>query len=304
MIEKTTVGVIVGRFQVPTLHEAHLELIRSVCDRHMKVIVFLGLSPVVCTTNNPLDFEARKQMLLSSFPDINVLYIKDIPSDEKWSKKLDEQIEDLISPNQKPILYGSRDSFIEHYAGKYETEELESKSFVSGTQIRREISAKVKSSSDFRNGVIWAVYNQYPTVFTTVDVAILDNLEDPSKVLLGRKPMESKFRFIGGFSTPGSKTFEEDARREVIEETGGIEIQGMEYICTSFIEDWRYMNESSKIKTIFYKTQYIFGRPEGSDDIAEVRWFDIKDLTGCDIMKCHHILFVMLMENIGKDEPK
>jgi bifunctional NMN adenylyltransferase/nudix hydrolase len=62
------VGVIVGRFQVPELHDAHKDLIETVCDKHDKVIIFLGLSPLMVTRENPLDFESRKQMILESSP--------------------------------------------------------------------------------------------------------------------------------------------------------------------------------------------------------------------------------------------
>ena len=62
------VGVIVGRFQVPELHPGHIDLIQTVCDAHDKVVIFLGLSPLMVTRENPLDFESRKQMILAKFP--------------------------------------------------------------------------------------------------------------------------------------------------------------------------------------------------------------------------------------------
>jgi bifunctional NMN adenylyltransferase/nudix hydrolase len=53
---------------VPELHDAHKDLIETVCDKHDKVIIFLGLSPLMVTRENPLDFESRKQMILEQFP--------------------------------------------------------------------------------------------------------------------------------------------------------------------------------------------------------------------------------------------
>ena len=38
------VGVLVGRFQVHKLHQAHLDLIRYVIERHDRVLIFLGTS--------------------------------------------------------------------------------------------------------------------------------------------------------------------------------------------------------------------------------------------------------------------
>ena len=40
------VGIIVGRFQVHTLTDAHVKLIDNVKKRHEKVIIFLGVSGI------------------------------------------------------------------------------------------------------------------------------------------------------------------------------------------------------------------------------------------------------------------
>ncbi len=151
------VGVIVGRFQVPALHEGHLDLIRSVRERHKKVVIFLGLAPAKCTKNNPLDFEARKQMILEAFPNASVLYTKDCREDDAWSRRLDEQIGDVLTPTQTAVIYGSRDSFIPHYYGRYPVSELVPSAYVSGTEIRKDICREVIATPEFRAGVVWAI---------------------------------------------------------------------------------------------------------------------------------------------------
>ena len=271
------VGVIVGRFQVPELHDAHTELIKKVCDAHQKVLMFLGLSPCKSTLNNPLDFEARKQMILEQFPKVNVLYIKDVPYDDDWSRKLDSQIEDLVTPNQSVVLYGGRDSFMGKYFGRYTKKELVQDKFVSGAEIRKNISKSVKSCHEFRAGVVWSQFNKYPTIFTTVDVAVFN--EDKSKVLLVRKDTEKKYRFIGGFAQPNSESFEDDAKREVNEETG-VEIGDLKYICNLNVDDWRYRSEVDKIRTMFFTAKHIFGPPKPGDDVCEARWINVDDLEG------------------------
>jgi bifunctional NMN adenylyltransferase/nudix hydrolase len=63
MMDKSyTIGSLVGRFQVHELHEAHHYLIDQVVKNHKKVILFLGVSKVVGTKKNPLDFESRKNI--------------------------------------------------------------------------------------------------------------------------------------------------------------------------------------------------------------------------------------------------
>lgn len=290
---KAEVGVLIGRFQVPELHEAHVDLIQSVIDRHPKVIVFLGLSPCKTTFNNPLDFESRKQLILQKFPNINVLYIKDEASDDVWSKKLDSQVEDLLGANQSAVLYGSRDSFIPHYKGRLPVIELEPTRIISGTELRKEASNRVKASPDFRAGVIWAVGNQFPSCLPTVDVAIVDATN--KRVLLARKPSEKLYRFVGGFSSPQSVSYEQDARREALEETG-LEVDDLTYVGSTLIEDWRYRKEQNKIKTMFFVGYYVYGSPDAKDDIAESRWFDLKKLSELDIVPEHRGLLKMFLE--------
>lgn len=273
-IERTPVGVIVGRFQTNVLTDGHKDLINFVVKEHPRTIIILGLSPLHVTRNNPLNFAARKQMINESYPDIDVLYVKDVASDEVWSRNLDKVVRDLIGPTQKATLYGSRDSFIRYYYGKFPTQELEADRIISASEIREKIAQTTKNSADFRAGVIYAALNQYPKCIPTVDIAILS--EDEKRILLGRKPEEDKFRFIGGYADVVD-SYEHDARRETIEETE-LEVADVKYVGSMIIPDWRYKNEADKIKTILFKARYVFGRPKGADDIAEVRWFDIETL--------------------------
>lgn len=172
-----SVGVIVGRFQVPELHVGHLRLVNYVNDRHSKLVIVLGVpSKYGCTKKYPLSFELRRQMILNHFPSAVVLSVKDVPSDEDWSESLDVCIGDNVDPNYRVKLYGARDSFIKCYSGKYETEELLSgDEVISGTAVREECGLKEINSSEFRSGVIWAMQNlglvlDYPTEITD-DVA-------------------------------------------------------------------------------------------------------------------------------------
>jgi bifunctional NMN adenylyltransferase/nudix hydrolase len=272
------VGVIVGRFQVPYLHDAHRDLINTVCKAHDKVIMFLGMSPLMVTTRNPLDFETRKQMILDDYPEVIVLYIKDTHSDGAWSKTLDSMISDVISPTQTAILYGSRDSFMGAYTGTRDVAELVPERIISGTELRKASSVKVGGTQEFREGVIWASSNQYPKTWPTIDVAILN--DDNTKVLLGRKPTEEKYRFIGGFVDPTDSSLEAAVIREGREEAGPLELVNISYVCSRLIDDWRYRGEKDSIMTSFFAANVAFGHEEPGDDICEVRWFDIDTFKG------------------------
>jgi bifunctional NMN adenylyltransferase/nudix hydrolase len=288
------VGVIVGRFQVPALHDAHRDLINHVREEHRKVVIFLGVSPLFVTRENPLDFEARKQMILEEFPDVNVLYVKDQLADEVWSRKLDEQIKDVLTPSQTVVLYGGRDSFIRRYTGKLPTRELEAaqRVFLSGSEIRKEVArGSAKASSDFRRGVVWAAYSRFPTSYQAVDVAVIS--DDATQLLLGRKPNETKLRFIGGFVDPSDPSLEAAARRETQEEAS-IAIGDPVYLGSVRVNDWRYRAEPDKILTAMFAANHLSGRPVAADDLAEVRWVDRFGVKATDLMPTHQPLLELV----------
>lgn len=272
-----SVGVIVGRFQVPALHAEHRGLINLVQEKHAKVILFIGCTPLKTTSNNPLDYQAREQMIKMDFPNLIILPIFDCQSNDEWSNKLDSAIRGVIGPGQKPLLYGGRDSFIKHYTGKFSTQELVPTTYLSGSEIRNGVGDTVINSSSFRAGVIWASQNQYPKTYACVDIAIFN--KDKSKLLMARKPGEKAYRFVGGFSDPSSMSFEDDAKRELLEETT-IRAENINYVGSTKIDDWRYKGEKDKIITsVFYITIDEGSSVLPQDDICELRWFNIEDVT-------------------------
>lgn len=319
MITKTTdIGVIVGRFQTPRLHEAHLDLIKTVCERHPRTIIVLGLSPIVATRNNPLDLEARRKMIQDTlaeedakrvelklpklYENVAIAYINDNQSDTAWSANLDRLLAEphLVGINKTVTLYGSRDSFLKCYHGKHKCEELVPETTVSATEMRKLSGNRVKATADFREGVVWATQNRYPTTFPTIDVAVIDR--NNHRLLLARKPNESLYRFVGGFADPDDATYEATAARELKEEaTLDYPVERFHYAGSAKINDWRYRSEVDKIKTLFFVVEYTDGEPQAADDIAETKWFSL-DL-GPDLKKYmmpnHHVLVDLLLKYLG-----
>ena len=292
----TDCGIIVGRFQLASLHDAHIDLIKTVIDRHPRVILFLGLSPLRCTLNNPLDFRNRKTMISEMFPDLEIHYIDDCPSNDVWSKNLDSQISKWLTVGQTVTLYGSRDSFIQSYSGKYTTCELVPNKFISGTEVRKQIINNYKSNVDYRAGIIACSGNQFPTAYQTVDVVIFN--EDKSEMLMAQKPYEKNWRFVGGFSEPTSPSLEHDVKKEAMEEAN-VEVGNIQYVGSLLVNDWRYKSERDKIKTALFQTKYLYGKPEGGDDIAFVKWIktaDVKNNFATIVEPVHHNLVEMLIE--------
>lgn len=293
------IGVIIARFQVHKLHDAHIAVIDKVCENHKKVIVFLGVPIISNTKRDPLDFATRKAMLQEYNSNLVVLPLNDQRSNEQWTKILDSQIRTPFG-DLSALLYGSRESFIPCYSGKYKVTELTTDVFYSGTEIRKEVSREILSSEDFRAGVIHANYAQRPVTYPTVDVVAYN---DKGQILLGKKPNENKYRFIGGFVDRTDKNWEQAAKREFSEETGGCEIDKLEYVSSSTINDWRYAKTESGIMTTLFAGKFIFGAIKPSDDITLLEWktidcFDTREKIEKLVMLEHVELMGQLIDKI------
>ena len=287
-----SIGVAIARFQVHELHEGHHHVIKQVTGNHKKTIIFLGVPRFVGTKKNPLDFDTRKKMVQTLYPDSIILAIQDQSDNNRWAQELDKRIREVY-PHGEVLMYGSRDSFIPHYlngGGKFQTKELEPLGSFAGTDIRKLISEEVKNSKDFRSGVIYHAYNLYPRVIPTVDIAPLSS--DETKVLLAKKYDESKWRFIGGFVKPEDESVQSTARRVYMKETGGNSESGdYKYVTSCQIQDWRFRGEDDKIMTTLFTCKYLWGGINPSDDIQELKWFDISELKSEMFMLEHQKLF-------------
>jgi bifunctional NMN adenylyltransferase/nudix hydrolase len=300
---KYEVGVIIGRFQTNKLHEGHINLISQVLSNHKKTIILIGVSRIQNTKKNPLDFASRRAMISELFPSVIVLPVMDQRYDENWSAEVDRTIS-MPFGEKKTLIYGSRDSFIPHYKGKFPVIELEPSSEHNATNIREEIARETLETSDFRAGVIYSAFNQRPVTYPTVDICAFNQ---KGEILMARKPSEKYWRFVGGFVDPTDASFEQAALREFREETGGSCVIGnLKYITSHRVADWRYAKEESGIMTTLYLGEYNMGYASASDDIAEVKWVPIKEFSNFDgvrtkVMPEHRELMTVLVDKVYKE---
>jgi len=268
-------GVIIARFQTPYLHEGHISLIEQVKSNHNKLIIVLGIPPVIGTRRNPYDYHTREKMIKSEYSDLIILPLSDQLQDDKWSEALDNLLASVF-PNEQFKLYGSRDSFIPYYVGSNETEELPENGDHNATALRESLSDMVYDSREFRAGILYAYYNQYKKVYPTVDIAVFR--ASKKEILLGKKPTNHKWRLIGGFSDPEDNSFEEAAIRELQEECGPIEVENVQYELSAKINDWRYSKEVDQIITTVFSCDFVNGTPKAQDDIIDLEWFEVSAL--------------------------
>jgi len=305
------VGVIIGRFQVPDLHDGHRDLIETVQRKHKKVLIFVCSTPgVLVTRKNPLDYFTRSIMIQAEYPGVMILPLHDMPSDYDWSMTVDRKIRESVGDHVSGVLYGSRDAFIPFYEGNYPTVELADSVDISGTAVREAASNEVRQHSEFRRGVVYAAHNKHPITFPTVDMAVIKYGTEsgcditPMQIALGRKSNDKRgqWRFPGGFVDPlKDKTLEDAARRELAEEMPSLNASSFEYIGSHNVNDWRYRNELDQIITSLFLTSHLWGPLQPGDDLNEVKWFDLKDFDMNTLVEGHRPLMEMILTHLEKE---
>lgn len=268
----TSYAVIIGRFQVTNLHAGHRYLFETAVKAHDKLLIILGVSGGQPTERNPLDAKTRILMLQREYPEAVIKTHPDQASDEIWSERLDELIDAETEGNG--VIYGSRDCFASHYRGRYPVSLLKEIPMVSGERCRKGINDRPLDDRKFRQGVIYAQQTRFPTSYQTVDIIVYR--KETNQILLGRKMDDAGWRFIGGFVDPTDTSLEHAAKRECYEETGGIEVGTPRYIGSARINDHRYRGTTDGVMTAIFAVQYIFGAPQASDDLDELKWVNIE----------------------------
>ena len=289
------IGVVIARFQTPSLHEGHRKLLEYVVHHHEAVLVLLGVRHTPANLTLPLSYTVREQMVRAAYPHVTILPVHDCRSDEEWSAGVDRQIATAF-PFQAATIYGGRDSAITHYMGHHATRMLDlGIDTVSGTAMRERIKHTPRHTDDFRAGIIYSFCHLPPRNYLCVDIAMV--LE--TKVLLVKRDSEEAWRFPGGFVDSTDESLEHAARRELAEETGLTVEHNLEYIGSAQINDWRTRDvQDARHITTFWRTQYTYGSPTAGDDVDLARWFPLYDLP---IVPEHRVLHDLLIKRHEHD---
>ncbi len=293
--QNNSTGIIVGRFQVFELNEVHQRLIGDVQKQHSRVVAFLTSNPAP-SDRNPLDWAFRWKMFDECYGEaIEILEMPDLPDDRIWSQELDRRIlEQKIQGHV--VLYGTSDEFVARYSGRYPAEVMEAQE---EDFAQQEVVEAAVHFRDFRAGMLYGVFSQFPTVYPTVDIAVFR--PDHSELLLARKSNETKYRLPGGFVDPEDDSYEDAALRELGEECGNITIDELSYLGSARIDDWRYRGSRDSVMTHLYTCVFVEGEPEPNDDIAELRWFDVGKLSSDYFVPEHRVLWEILEEYLAEE---
>ena len=294
-------GVIIGRFQVPQLTQAHTFLLDHVREQASQVIVLLGVRPATASQRNPLPFTVRAHMIREAYPKVMVLPLMDARDDFTWTAEVDKTIRAVCGMGPA-VLYGGRDSIQEHYHGKYPMVTVDFPDHmarVSGTVARQSINHE--SVPSFRSGVIWGLNQRPPRLDMAVDMMVVH--PNGTDVLLGKKHGENLYRLPGGMFDPGrDRNFRDAASRELREETAlGIHPHDWTYVGDFNVDDWRCRG----IDDHFFHTMLFVATPSnvttvrGSDDLTWAGWIPLEHLRPSQVVSEHVHLIHAASDYLG-----
>ncbi len=302
---QATVGVVLGRFQLPVLHEGHKALIREVQKRHDTVILVIASTPVFLNRKNPLSGELRRALLETEFANQNVVVreLHNNPSNEVWSANFDRLLTETMT-NTRFIIYGARDNSLKCYSGTHEKVSLNLNLPTSATDVRRKIAREIPGDKrdlrKFAEGVIYATHNFFPVSYTAVDLAIIREEGGKTQVLLCGKGISKKWFFCGGFVDPEDKTILDAVKREKAEELGiNLEVDGYQFVGDLLIDDWRYRGTEHSIRSMFHVGTYQWGTARPADDIERTEWFELNQIHEV-IADAHRPLADALKKHVSK----
>jgi bifunctional NMN adenylyltransferase/nudix hydrolase len=303
---KGDTAVFVARLQVDELHDGQRQIMNNLAKEYQKVVVVLGVSQILGSTYNPLDYITREKMVKKAYPNFTVIPLSDCKDDHIWSTNLDKKIREVV-PLGSIVLHGGRDSFIKHYHGQFPVAEYETSEGKSGTTIRDAIGKTSYDTADFRRGVIYSTQNNYPRIFPTVDILLYRVSEIKGygwkvEIALGTKNGSTDLYIPGGFVDNTDAGLLAAAKRELKEEVGVDETKNWEFVSSRKVDDWRLKDKDTIITTLFC-CQANWGGIKAGDDLTSVNWYDMNTvLKDCKVAKGHIPLIEDFIQFINNKE--
>lgn len=311
------VGVLVGRFQVPSPHEGHRFLLKRLQEEFDKLIVLIGSVNRARSVKNPYNFQYRRDRVLEVVPNATVLPLNDYAySDSQW------QTDVINTVNGKLAAWYQSDADI-YFCGhwkegndylnwfpQWKFHNVDSNIDISGTEVRN-IHRNLLPTT-VQNDLAYyekeaKLFSNYPfpeTLNFNCGDAILEC--NGHILLIERKfaPGAGTLALPGGFKNR-NETFLDCAIRELLEETN---IRVPEKVLRGSVVSTRLFDSPSRSNGIPRNTLAVhirikpdngnsLPRANGGDDAQSTSWVSLHDV----LNNCHlyddHLDIISVMTN-------
>lgn len=299
-MKQIKVGVLIGRFQVPEMHEGHRFLVREMLEECDKVLILFGSANRAPSPRNPFSYVYRAQAAKALFPDIYTAPLNDyLYNDSQWVADVDNTIQYMLAHKMgcdtaKVILYGHKKDGNDYlnWFPQYEYVNINSDIDISGTEVRRSsyplLPKAIQDDMDYYGKEALAFSNYpYPE---NLNFCCADNVVECSGHILliqrKRAPGAGTWALPGGFKN-NNETFLECAIRELYEETN---LRVPEKVLRGSIVSTSIFDHPARSTGIVRNTMAVYYRfpanPDGSlprangaDDAQEAKWVSIADIS-------------------------
>lgn len=294
-------GILIGRFQVPEMHEGHRFLVREMLEQCDQVLILFGSANRTRSVKNPFTYQERKAAALKLFPTIGTAPLNDyLYNDSQWMADVTatiEQAREQISRDfETPVtvvLYGHHKDGNDYlrWFPQYEYVNINSDIDVSGTEVRNSYSHMLPQSVQ-QDMQYFAqereTFKSYPYP-DSLNICCGDAVvECLGHILLIRRKFTPG---AGNWALPGGhkhtdETFLECAVRELYEETN---LRIPKPVLLGSIKSSRLFDSprrSSGIPKLTLAVHMVvkpnvdgsLPRANGSDDASETSWVPVADV--------------------------
>lgn len=295
-------GVLIGRFQVPEMHEGHRFLVREMLEKCDRVLILFGSANRTRSVKNPFTYQERKAAALKLFPTILTAPINDyLYSDSQWMADVAATIEDCReglcheyeTGDVEVVLYGHHKDGNDYlrWFPQYQYVNINSDIDISGTEVRNSFSHLLPENVQADMAYFAKerkTFSRYPypgSLNICCGDAVVECLGHI--LLIKRKftPGAGNWALPGGHKNT-DETFLQCALRELKEETN---IRIPEPVLLGSIKSTRLFDSpkrSSGIPKLTLAVHLVvkpnpdgsLPRANGSDDAAETSWVPIADV--------------------------
>jgi len=294
-------GVLIGRFQVPEMHEGHRYIVKRMQEQCDQVLVLFGSANRTRSVKNPFTYRERVTAGKNLFPNVIMAPLNDyLYNDSQWMADVAATIEIIrtkVSYNfQKPVevvLYGHHKDGNDYlnWFPQYEYVNINSDIDISGTEVRNSFAHLLPDNvqADMRyfakERETFKDYPYHDSLNICCGDAVVECLGHI--LLIKRKftPGAGNWALPGGHKNT-NETFLQCALRELKEETN---LRIPEQVLLGSIKSTRIFDSpkrSSGIPKLTLAVHMVvkpdpdgsLPRANGSDDAAETRWVPIADV--------------------------